>query len=167
MVSPVLQIKETLGSPVFHLEVARPGPALDSFLGTLTVQWMPAPGRIAAGDGVVLVPIGPSIFLYLGAAPAAGAFAVEIEVSGGWTRLVIAGPAATRLLAKGCALDLHPSRFPPGSCAAAGFARLRTIIWRPEQDQFHMLVGRSYARALWDWLAEAAAEFDVVAGVTA
>ena len=167
LVSPMLRIREPLGSRIVHLETPLPGPALDRFLAALGAQSVPPPGQVAAADGVVLVPIGPSVFLYLGPTSATEAFAVEVDVSGAWTHFVLAGPGATRLLAKGCALDLHPSHFPPGSAAAAGFARLRTIIWRADNEQFHMLVGRSYARTLWDWLTEAAAEFDgVLAGST-
>jgi sarcosine oxidase subunit gamma len=164
--SPALHVREVPGSRIAHLEGARPGPGLESFLAGYGVRSLPGPGRFAAGDTGTLLPIGPSMWLHLGATPAAGAFAVEIDATHAWTRLVVAGSAAPRLLAKGCALDLHPSRFPLGSSAAAGFARLRTIIWRSQQDQFEMLVGRSYARALWEWLIEAAAEFEVVPGVT-
>ena len=164
---PLLHLKEVLDSRIVHLERARPGQALDTFIAQFGARSLPDAGGFVSSAAGVLVPAGPAIWLSIGAPPDPAAFAVSLDLSGAWTQIVIAGSAATGLLAKGCALDLHLARFPPGACAAAGFARLRTIIWRPQQDRFHMLVGRSYARALWEWLEDAAAEFELVAGVTA
>jgi sarcosine oxidase subunit gamma len=125
---------------------------------------LPTPGRSGGRDGGQLLSIGPSIWLFVGEPPTAGssfgeAFDAAVDVSDGWTRLVVNGKRSTELLAKGCALDFHPSRFPPGSCAATGFARMRTIVWRSLDARFDLLVGRSYALSFWDWLAEAALEF--------
>ena len=164
--SPVLQLHEVLDSRIVHLEAARTGEALDTFIAQFGPRSLPQPGRFASSAGTVLIPTGPAAWLCVGAAPDPAAFALAVDVSGAWTQLLIAGSAATALLAKGCALDLHPAHFPPGACAAAGFVRLRTIIWRPQFDRFHMLVGRSYTRALWEWLEDAAAEFEIVPGVT-
>ena len=76
--------------------------------------------------------------------------------------LVIKGERAADLLAKGSALDLHPKYFPVGACGAAGYARLRTILWKTSAMEFELLVGRSYARSLWEWLIDAAAEYGCV-----
>jgi heterotetrameric sarcosine oxidase gamma subunit len=162
LVSPVLHLEQLSDSRIVHLEGARPGQALDTFIAPFGARSLPEAGRFVSSANGVLIPVGPAIWLCLGPWPDPTAFALSLDVSGAWTQLVIAGSEAARVLAKGCALDLHPARFPPGACAAAGFARLRTIIWRPEQDRFHMLVGRSYARALWEWLEDAAAQFEVV-----
>jgi heterotetrameric sarcosine oxidase gamma subunit len=61
-------------------------------------------------------------------------------------------------MAKGCAIDLHPRAFPIHACAAAGFAGTRTIIRRADAEGFELLIGRSHALSLWEWLVDAATE---------
>jgi sarcosine oxidase subunit gamma len=88
------------------------------------------------------------------------AFTVALDVTAAWTRIEITGPAARDLLAKGSALDLDPRRFREGACAAAPFAQIRAILLRIAGDHaFELLVGRSYALTLFEWLIEAAEEF--------
>jgi heterotetrameric sarcosine oxidase gamma subunit len=159
-----VEIYEDSGSAIVHLEAPRPGQGLAAFLEGLGLMDLPAPGRSGGGEGGQLLSIGPSIWLFVGEPRAAGisfgeAFDAAVDISDGWTRLVVSGKRSTELLAKGCALDFHPSRFRPGSCAATGFARMRTIVWRSLDARFDLFVGRSYALSLWDWLAEAALEF--------
>jgi heterotetrameric sarcosine oxidase gamma subunit len=159
-----LELYEHAGSAILHLEGARQGQCLAAALERLQLAELPASGRSGGRDGGRLLSIGPSIWLFVGEPPVPltfldQAFDVALDVSDGWTRLVVSGRRSTELLAKGCALDFHPSRFPPGSCAATGFARMRVIVWRSLDARFDLFVGRSYALSLWDWLAEAALEF--------
>ncbi|HEX2256155.1 MAG TPA: sarcosine oxidase subunit gamma family protein [Afifellaceae bacterium] len=82
------------------------------------------------------------------------------DVSHAYAGLVLAGPAARDVLAKGCPLDLHPRRFPPGACAQTLLAQanilLRLIDQRPA---FEIWVRNSFARYLCAWLLDAMAEF--------
>lgn len=149
--APALAVEEQAWTPKLYLEGPRPGPSL------------PAAGRYARIGGAVLLPTGPDIFLLVGdcrdVATLSSSFDLAVDVSDAWLQLAISGAAATGLLAKGSAIDLHPAQFPPGACAAAGFARLRTILWRLEAARFDLLVARSHARSLWEWLADATAEY--------
>ena len=129
---------------------------------------VPAAGRCIARSGGVMLSTGPQTCLWVGASPAPAGlqdpFAAVVDMSSAWTHLAVEGRDAIPLLRKGCALDLHPRRFPAGSCAATGFARLRAILWRADPaPRYDMLVARSHALGLWEWLAEAAAEFGCVA----
>jgi sarcosine oxidase subunit gamma len=108
-----------------------------------------------------LLGVGPEIWLTTFAPPenARGAFDVVLDMTAAWIRLGVSGSHAPRLIAKGCAVDLHPRCFPAGACAAAGLAGFRTIVWRPDDEGFELWVSRSYALSFWSWLIDAAAEF--------
>lgn len=86
--------------------------------------------------------------------------AVVTDLSSSRAIIEVAGPRARTLLEKGCGLDLHPRVFGPGQCAQTVFARLPVII-----DQlgaaplYRLLVRRSAARWLAEWLIDAAREF--------
>ena len=71
----------------------------------------------------------------------------------------IQGPEVRSLLLKGCALDLHPSQFPPGRCARTRFAALPTILRCTSATNFECIVTSSYRDYLLSWLADAAEEF--------
>jgi sarcosine oxidase subunit gamma len=74
----------------------------------------------------------------------------------------VKGARARDLLAKGCAVDLHPRAFRPGDLALTALARVRVIICQTAQDPaYEILVERSYAGYLWHWLGDAATEFHV------
>jgi sarcosine oxidase subunit gamma len=161
-----LCLSEHRGARLYHLEGARDRAPLAAVLANLGLPALPAIGRCAAAPAAQMLAIGPDMFMLAmqsSASDLVRAFAVVVDVSDGWTRIVVTGTNARDLLAQGCALDLHPRVFPPGTCAATGFAGLRTFLWHSAADRFDLLVGRSYARALWDWLLEAAAEFGVFA----
>lgn len=97
--------------------------------------------------------------------PAPGSVA---DVSDWRTTLELGGPLVRELLLTGCALDLHPRAFPPGSCAQTLLARSPiTIGWpRPSDGAnsdtdgdngpvFELLVRTSYGPYLADWLLDA------------
>jgi sarcosine oxidase subunit gamma len=88
---------------------------------------------------------------------AAGDVPVSIvDVSSARASLRISGRGARRLLAHGCALDLHPRVFPPGRCAQTRLAYANVLIAAPhDTDSYDVLVGASYARYLTDWLRDA------------
>ena len=62
---------------------------------------------------------------------------------------------AAEVLAGGCALDLHPSVFPPGSCAQTLLARAQVILYRTDEHTFRILVRPSFADYLRAWLRDA------------
>ncbi len=74
-----------------------------------------------------------------------------VDVSANRVCFELSGEGAEEVLARGCALDLHPSVFPPGSCAQTLVARVEVILLRPEVALFRLLVRPSFAHALRSW----------------
>ncbi|HVM80007.1 MAG TPA: sarcosine oxidase subunit gamma family protein [Stellaceae bacterium] len=151
-----LVLRERGRTVVLYLEGAR-----------CALEELPPVGQSAGNDRERLLGIGPDAWLLVaegGATASPGLnsdrFEVALDQSHAWTRLGISGPSAPAVLAKGCVLDLDSQQFPPGACAVTGFARMRVVLWRPaEHLRYDLLVGRSYALSLWEWLSEAALEF--------
>jgi sarcosine oxidase, subunit gamma len=90
----------------------------------------------------------------------AGRHATVTDLSASRAIIVIAGPQARTLMAKGCGLDLHPRAFGPGHCARTLFARLPVILDQVSAAPLYRLfVARSAARWFTLWLIDAAEEF--------
>jgi sarcosine oxidase subunit gamma len=83
-------------------------------------------------------------------------FASVVELGSGQTVIEVSGPRAREVIAKGCPLDLHPRAFGPGRCAQSRLARaLVTIAQLDEAPTFELIVRRSFADYLWQWLLDA------------
>jgi len=103
--------------------------------------------------------LGPDEWLVTGdAADLAGADAV-VDVSGQRTTLRLAGEHVRAVLATGCAIDLHPRAFPPGSAAQTLLGLAGVVLLALDDAEYEVLVRTSFARYLADWLLDAAAEF--------
>ena len=88
-------------------------------------------------------------------------FASFNDISGGQISLKLSGPNALDVLAKGCTLDLHAQAFSPGQCAQTNVAKA-TVLVRPlisNHTEFEIIVRRSFAEYLWEWLCKASAEY--------
>jgi sarcosine oxidase subunit gamma len=113
-----------------------------------------APNTVA-GDALWL---GPDEWLVLGGReddyPDAWA---AVDVSANRVCLELAGEGAADVLARGCALDLHTSVFPPGRCAQTLLARAQVILYRIDEDTFRLLVRPSFADYLGAWFRDAMA----------
>jgi sarcosine oxidase subunit gamma len=55
-----------------------------------------------------------------------------VEVSASRTVLELTGPFAPDVLAHGCAIDLHPRAFGPGSCVQTNLAKAQVILHQTE-----------------------------------
>lgn len=92
----------------------------------------------------------------------AGTHFALTDVSDLRVALRIEGAEARDVLQKGCAVDLHPRVFTNTTCVTAALARVRvTLRQLSAAPSYEILVERSYARYLRDWLADAASEFAV------
>ena len=101
--------------------------------------------------------LGPDEWLVLGGREEDYAeLPAAVDVSANRVCLELSGDGAADVLARGCALDLHPSVFPPGRCAQTLVARAQVILWRTE-DAFRLLVRPSFADYLRAWLRDAGA----------
>ena len=89
-----------------------------------------------------------------------GKFATWTEQSSGLTALRFIGSNTIALLNRGIVFDLHPSNFKPGECVQTVLAKVGvTILNRSdEQTEFDVLVRRSFADYLWQWLTAASNE---------
>jgi sarcosine oxidase subunit gamma len=84
---------------------------------------------------------------------------VAIETSDLWSRVRVHGARSRHVLATGCALDLDPLRFAPGTAAVTQLARIRALIHHVEEGAYDVHVERSYAAYVWAWLGDAIHEF--------
>lgn len=88
------------------------------------------------------------------------------DVSASRTLIEISGEHARLVLAKGCPLDLHGSRFAPRQCAQTLLAKSQVILQCVDvRPTFRIFVRISFAPYLAEWLTDAAAELAASAGV--
>lgn len=91
-----------------------------------------------------------------------GQYAAVNDLSGGYVTYRLSGADARGLLAKGCALDLHPGVFGAERCAQTGIAKAGVLLSPLSgKDGFDLIVRRSFADYLWQWLLQAGREFRI------
>jgi sarcosine oxidase subunit gamma len=134
------------------------------------VPWPQETGAVANGRADILC-TGPSDWWVLSSDPDAAALLQQLEgafegsafratdLSQGLAHFEIDDPEARDLLAKGCALDLDPLRFPPGCCAPTRFASMPIILRCTQPSAFELILASSYRDYLILWLTDAATEF--------
>ena len=110
-----------------------------------------APNTVV-GDAVWL---GPDEWLVLGGLEQDYAdMPAAVDVSANRVCFELSGQGAADVLARGCALDLHPSVFSPGRCAQTLLARAQVILYRTDEHVFRLLVRPSFAGYLRAWFRE-------------
>lgn len=78
------------------------------------------------------------------------------------TIIRLSGAAARTVMAKGCALDLHPRVFKTGQSAQSYLAQALVTFWQiDEAPTYDILVRASFAPYLWAWLVDAGLEFGI------
>jgi methylglutamate dehydrogenase subunit D len=75
------------------------------------------------------------------------------------TRLMIEGPAARAVLAKGITVDLHPQVFAVGAFAQTGLHHAGVLLERCAEERYELYVLRTFAASTWQWLLDAALQF--------
>lgn len=117
--------------------------------------------------------LGPDEWLILAPALGTSALGDELEQSleevhtainlldGGQLAIELSGPDCRDVFARGCTLDFHPAVFQPGNCAQSGLAKANVLIGCIQSDRFEVVVRRSFAEYLLQWLAHAAGEYGV------
>ena len=127
------------------------------------------PNRVAVTGALRVLWLGPDEWLVVaeGDAPdllprleraVAGLRAAVTDLSSSRTIFELSGDGARNLLAAGCSLDLHPRAFGPGECAQTLLARVPVILDQLDDTPgYRILVRRSYARWLIDWIIDAVA----------
>jgi sarcosine oxidase subunit gamma len=123
----------------------------------------PAPGKTAGLAPATLMGLSPGRWLLVAddaqwPAKLATAFngrAAVSDLSAARLVLRVAGPGSLATLRQGIAIDLHPTAFPPGSCAQTMVQHMAVLLHRLDADTFDLHVGRSYGRSLHGWLRDA------------
>jgi sarcosine oxidase subunit gamma len=127
------------------------------------------PNRVAASGTLRVLWLGPDEWLVVaeGEAPdllprleraVSGRRAALNDLSSSRIIIALRGAGGRDALAAGCGLDLHPRAFAPGQCAQTLVARVPVILDQIDAaSHYRLLVRRSYARWLVDWLIDAAA----------
>ncbi|MDK1025115.1 MAG: sarcosine oxidase subunit gamma family protein [Gammaproteobacteria bacterium] len=85
----------------------------------------------------------------------AGQLYAATDMSSSNVCFALRGPAARRVLAMGCGIDVHRSAFTTGHCTRTHFANVLLFIVVVEDDNFNLYVDRSLARYLRNWLVNA------------
>lgn len=88
--------------------------------------------------------------------PEAGA---ATPLSHGRVRLAVDGAAARALLAKGIAVDLHPSVFRVGDFAQTALHHTGILLERCAESRYELFASRTYSASIWEWIIDAALPF--------
>ena len=81
------------------------------------------------------------------------------DVSDSLCALSLSGAAVRDVLAKGCSLDLFPSKFGAGKCAQSLLAHAGITLMALPDDAFILICRTSFAPYVHDWLVDAAIEY--------
>lgn len=125
-------------------------------------------GRVASDAGTAcaalgtgtygVVSDGPDLAARLAAAMPAETAAVT-DLGHARTGIRLAGRRAADVLAKGLAIDVSETAFPPGSVLQSAIQHIGVLVIRSEADAFELYVGRAFALSFWEWLTDASLEY--------
>jgi sarcosine oxidase subunit gamma len=136
------------------------------------------PNTVARADGMTVLWLGPDEWLIVSAPGSEAALEAKLadavgpqggcvtDVGESRTIILVSGPRARDVLAKGCPLDLHPSAFGETACAQSlvgpvGVALCRAPAGPADPPRFELIVLRSFADFLWRFLEDAGQEYGV------
>ena len=169
----VLQERRLLGKLVLRGQSDDPH-FMFAVSGVLDGALPTAPNTTARHGAITVVWLGPDEWLLLTAPDAETALEMALVTaldgidhavtvtSDHSTVIRISGLAARAVMAKGCALDLHPRVFRPGNAAQSRLAKAGVAFWQVDDGPtYDIQVGASFAPYLWAWLNDAGKEFNV------
>lgn len=135
---------------------------------------LPEVANTVKGEAIRVFWLGPDEWLLTATSAKADTCAVSLgdalcdqhaainNMSGGLLTYRLSGSNARQLLAKGCSLDLHAERFGPDCCAQTGLAKATVLLSAPaREDGFEIVVRRSFADYLWQWLLRAGSNYGI------
>ena len=77
------------------------------------------------------------------------------DLSDAFVTIALEGPQAIGVLARGCGLDLRAGSFGVKACARTRLAQLPVLIRKSASARFELIIDRSAAQYLEDWLRDA------------
>ncbi len=132
---------------------------------------LPKAGHSAAAGDTRVLWMGPGRWLVTAADTEHGALANKIanripaaavnDVSSSRTVLRLYGPRVRDVLAAGCPMDLHPTKWAPAACATTILDHFTVTIDCIDTDSFDVYIARGFAASFYEWLMETAQEFGV------
>ncbi|MEH6812877.1 MAG: sarcosine oxidase subunit gamma family protein [Motiliproteus sp.] len=84
---------------------------------------------------------------------------VHMSVTDGQCCFRITGEATIDVLKKGCSMNFNEDSFAAGQCQQTRLAITKVFLHRSSASSFDIYVERSYGEFIWDWLVDAAQEF--------
>lgn len=90
-----------------------------------------------------------------------GHFSV-VNGSGGLTVLQLSGEHVMDVLKKSVPVDLHIREFPVGKVVSTVFAKSAAMLHRTGEQQFELVIRRSFADYIWLWLQDASREYGLI-----
>ena len=82
-----------------------------------------------------------------------------VDNSGGMVAIILSGDAAETVIRKSTSYNITIDNFPPGKVVTTTLASAQAIMRRVANDEFELLIRRSFADYVWRWLCDASAEF--------
>jgi sarcosine oxidase subunit gamma len=82
-----------------------------------------------------------------------------VDISHRQFALEVSGPHAATILSGACPLDLDLAEFPVGMCTRTVLAKADIVLWRTQENTFHLEVWRSFSGYVTGLLQEIALEF--------
>lgn len=135
------------------LGVALPSALQTSVNGDKSISW------ISPDEWLVVAPGGEGFDLEAQfRSKMSGHYAI-VNVSGAQTILSISGPDAVKMLKKSTPYDLHDRHFPVGKTVTTVFAKSQIVISRKAENNWELVVRRSFADYLWCWIQDASKEY--------
>ncbi|PJE57257.1 sarcosine oxidase subunit gamma [Marinomonas sp. BSi20584] len=128
----------------------------DSLIGKVSVRWVSPDEWLIIVEGDKAFEIESSFHDKL-----MGHFSL-VNISGGTTIFEVSGSHVVGMLKKSTPVDLHASEFPVGKVVSTVFAKSGAMICRLADDQFELVVRRSFADYLWLWIQDASREYGLV-----
>jgi len=155
------------------LRVDAAGPSGQAAAELLGVELPTTASTYAKSGDTTVIWLGPDEWLVTGTAMAGPELEARIreavgphggaavDVSGQRTTLRLSGPHSRDVLAKGCALDLHPRTFGEGTAVETTLGQAGVILLAVDGSgtDYRILIRSSFARYLADWLLDAAEEY--------
>jgi len=132
-------------------------------------------GEVTGTDGVTVLWLGPSEFLVVAPESAHDSLGGNligsltealgdapgqvVDLSANRTTFELTGPRARAVLEKGCALDLHPRSFTPGTALNTEVGNIPVVLEKTGDESFRLFPRASFADFLGRWLLDAMREY--------
>lgn len=138
--------------------LALPGPLNSSSNGDWSLSWVSPDEWLLVGPGEQAFTMELQLRDHL-----SGHYAV-INVGGGQTLVRLSGAEARSVLMKSCPYDVHDRNFPVGKVVTTVLAKSQATLRRIGEQDWELVVRRSFADYVWRWLVDAAAEYGLHEG---